>query len=250
MTAFKSAFINETEKLYKKKKVLVAVILSLALIVAGQLGIIGIRNGFGLKGVTSMDFPMLVLSLVANSIIPLFTALVTIDSFSGEFSQNTMKITLTRPVSRLKVFTAKLSAITLFIFGNLLIVMVLSLAAGCIFNPNSFTLHGFMRIILSYFVTLFPMIVFAMLITLFANIFKSGISTFFLSILIFLGFKAMEIVFSRYSGLFFTSLMNWYTLWITDNFPLAKIIRSFMMILSYGILLFTGGYYLFDKKEF
>lgn len=250
MAGFKAALINEIQKLYKKKKALVAVIVSLVLIIIGQLGILALRSGFGLRGVSSMDFPLFVLSVVASTIIPLFTALVTIDSFSGEFSYNTMKITLTRPVTRFKIFTAKLVAIILFIFANLLFVMLFSLIAGILFNSNSFTLHGFIRIIVSYFVTLLPMMVLAMLIALFTNIFKSGVSVFFLSILVFIIFKALEIVFSRYSGIFFTSFMNWYTLWIMDTFPLSKIIRSFLMMCSYGILLFTGGYYLFDKKEF
>ena len=111
MAGFKATLINEIEKLYKKKKILVAVIISLVFIVIGQLVIIGLRSGFGVRGVSSMEFPILVLSVVVNTILPLFTALVTIDSFSGEFSQNTMKIAITRPVTRLKFFTAKLTAI-------------------------------------------------------------------------------------------------------------------------------------------
>ena len=250
MEGFKATLINEIEKLYKKKKVLVAVILSLALIVMGQLCIIALRSGFGLRGVSSMEFPILVLSVVVNTILPLFIALVTIDSFSGEFSQNTMKISLTRPVTRLKFFTAKLIAIMLFILANLLFVMIFSTIAGFLFNSNSFTIHGIIRILISYTVTLFPMMVLTMLIAFFTNVIRSGIGVFFLSILIFLVFKVLEIVFSKYSGLFFTSMLDWYTLWIMATFPLSKIIREFMMMLSYGILLFTGGYYLFDKKDF
>lgn len=250
MTEFKAAFINETKKLYKKKKAHVAFILSFVFIIIGQVAVTGVRKGFGLRGTSSMDFPLLVLSLVANTIIPLFTALVTIDSFSGEFSHNTMKIALTRPVTRLKLFSAKLTAITVFIFGNLLFAMIFSIAAGFIFNSNSFSLHGIARILISYLVTLLPMMVLALVIILFANIFKSGTSVFFISILVFLGFKALEIVFSQYSGIFFTSMLSWYKLWIMDFFPTAEITRQFIMMISYGILLFTGGYYLFDKKNY
>jgi ABC-2 type transport system permease protein len=250
MGGFKATLINKIEKLYKKKKVLVAVILSLAFIVIGQLANIGLRSGFGLRGDSSMEFPITVLSVLVNTILPLFTALVTIDSFSGEFSQNTMKIALTRPVTRLKFFTAKLVAIMLFILANLLFVMVFSTLAGFIFNTNSFTLHGIIRIIISYTVTVFPMMVLALLIVFFTNTLRSGISVFFLSILTFLAFKVFGIIFSKYSGLFFTSMLDWYTLWIMTKFPFSKIFREFMMMCSYGILLFTSGYYLFDKKDF
>lgn len=250
MEGFKAALINEIEKMYKKKKIIVAAILALAFIIIGQLAMIGLRNGFGIRGVGSMEFPLLVLSVVANSIIPLFATLITIDSFSGEYSQNTMKISLTRPVSRLKFFTAKLTAISLFIFANLIFVMVFSILAGFIFNTNTFTIYGILRIIVSYVVTLFPMIILIMVIALFTNLIGSGIGVFFLTIIVFLGFKVMGILFSDYSGILFTSMLDWYTLWIMNTFPFFKILREFFLLFSYGILLFTGGFYLFDKKEF
>lgn len=250
MVGFKAALINELEKLYKKKKVSVAVIVSLIFIVMGQLVIIGVRSGFGLRGVGSMEFPLLALSAVVNTILPLFTALVTIDSFSGEYSQNTMKIALTRPVSRLKFFTAKLTAISLFILTNLLLVMFFSIAAGLLFNANSFTFVGLIRVIISYLVTLLPMIILSLVILFFTNIIRSGIGVFFLSILIFIIMKALGLVFSQYSGILFTSMLDWYKLWLMDTLPFLKIFRQFILMCGYVIILFTGSYYLFDKKEF
>ncbi|KAJ49033.1 ABC-2 type transport system permease protein [Clostridium tetanomorphum] len=250
MVEFKAAVINEVEKLYKKKKILVAVIVSLIFIVIGQLTVVGVRSGFGLRGASSMQFPILVLSVVVNTILPLFTALVTIDSFSGEFSQNTMKIAITRPITRLKFFTAKIVSIMLFILANLLFVMIFSIIAGIIFNSNSFTLQGLMRIVLCYIVTMIPMMILVLLIVTFTNMIRSGIGVFFLSILVLIIFKVLEIVFSQYSGIFFTSMFSWYNLWMMSSFPFLKILRQFMMMCSYGILLFTWGYYLFDKKDF
>ena len=250
MVEFKAALINEVEKLYKRKKVLVALIISLIFIILGQLSMLVLRTGLGLRGVSSMEFPILVLSVVVNTILPLFTALVTIESFSGEFSQNTMKIALTRPISRLKFFTAKLTAIMLFILANLLFVMIFSILAGCLFNSNSFTLKSVISVILAYIVTLMPMVILSMIIVFFTNIIRSGIGVFFLTIFAFVTFKGLGIVFYRYSGMFFTSMMNWYTLFLMDTIPAFKIFLQFMMMLSYGIIFFTAGYYIFDKKEF
>lgn len=250
MVEFKAALINEIEKLYKKKKVLVAAVVSLIFIVIGQVSIIGLRSGFGVRGVSSMEFPLLVLSVVVNTILPLFTALVTIDSFSGEFSQNIMKIALTRPITRLKFFTAKIVSIMLFVFVNLLFVMIFSTLAGFIFNSSPFTTQGIIKILVSYFVTLIPMLILSLVIVLLTNILKSGIGVFFVSILIFIIFKTLGIIFSSFSTLFFTSMLDWYKLWIMSNVSFLKILRQFMMMFSYAILLFTGSYYLFDKKEF
>ena len=250
MAGFKAALINEIEKLCKKKKVLVATIISLIVIVLGQVAISGMRSGFGLRGASNMEFPILVLSVVVNSILPLFTALIAIDCFSAEFSQNTMKITLTRPVSRLKFFAAKLTAILLFILVNLFFVMIFSLVAGVIFNSNSFTFLALIKIFICYIVTVFPMMILAMVIVLFTNIIRSGVGVFFISIFVFIIFKVIGIMFSQYSGILFTSMLDWYNLWIMSTFPFAKILRQFILMCSYGIILFTGSFYLLDKKDF
>jgi ABC-2 type transport system permease protein len=250
MAVFQAALVNELEKLYKKKKATVAILLSLAIIVVGQLVILAVRSGFGLRGAGSVEFPMLVLSVVVNTILPLFTALVAIDSFSGEFSQNIIRTTLTMPVSRFKIFTAKITAIAVFILVNLLLLLIFSFLAGVLFNVNSFTFGGFAGTVLAYLVTLIPMLVLALGTVLIANIFKSGTSVFFASILTFILLKVLGMVLSRYSSLFVTSLLEWYNLWLASSFPIGKILRQLLIMVGYAIMLFTAGFYLFDKKEF
>ncbi|MGC7871239.1 ABC transporter permease [Desulfosporosinus sp. SYSU MS00001] len=249
MAVFQAALVNELEKLYKKKKALAAFLLSLAVIVIGQIIIVGVRSGFGLRTAGSMEFPMLVLSVVVNTILPLFTALVTIDSFSGEFAHNNMRITLTRPVSRLKIFAAKITAISLFILATLLLLLIFSIIAGFVFNTNSATLDSLVRTVFSYIVSLFPMVVLALGIVLLTNLLKSGISVFFVSILIFLGLKVLGVFFSQYSSILMTTQLDWYNLFLMKSFPLAKIIRQFLIMLGSSVMLFTAGFYLFDKKE-
>jgi ABC-2 type transport system permease protein len=249
MEGFKAAFINEIEKMYKKKKAVVVVIISLVVIVLSQLIVIGMRTGFGIRGVSSLEFPITVLTLFVNTILPLFTALVAIDVFAGEFSQNSMKISLTRPITRLKLFTAKISATAFFVLANLFIVMILSTLTGFIFNTASITASGFVRILVSYGVTLIPILTLVLVVVLFANIFRSGSATFFLCIILFLAFKVLGYVFSQYSSLFITSMLDWYNLWIADSIPLLKILRMFLIMAGYGIMAFTAGYYLFDKKD-
>ncbi|MHC6179355.1 ABC transporter permease [Clostridium sp. JNZ X4-2] len=249
MAEFRVTLINEIEKLHKNKKALAAVILSIILIVFGQVSILIVRKSFGIQGGSSSEFPLLVLSMLTNTILPLFTALITIDSFSGEFSQNTMKIALTKPVTRLKLLISKIAAIMLFTFMTLMLVMIFSIISGLIFNTNSFTLGSILKIMISYIVTLIPMTVLCLMIILFANILKNGIAVFFLSTLVFIVFKITGAFFPVYSGILFTSMMNWYNLWIMDNIPFLKILNQFMMLLSYAIIFFTAAYYLFDKKE-
>jgi ABC-2 type transport system permease protein len=249
MEGFKAAFINEIEKMYKKKKAIVVVIISLVVIVLSQLIVTGMRTGFGIRGVNSSEFPFTVLTVLVYTILPLFTALMAIDVFAGEFSQNSMKIALTRPVTRLKLFSAKIAATAFFVFANLFTVMVLSTLTGFIFNPASFTVSGFVRILVSYVITLIPILTLVLVVVLLANIFRSGSGTFFLCIILFLASIVLGYVFSQYSSLFITSMLNWYKLWIADSFPVLKILRLFLIMAGYGIMAFTAGFYLFDKKD-
>lgn len=249
MEGFRASFVNEIEKLVKRKKAVVVVILSLLVIILGQLMVVGIRSGFGLRMTSSSEFPLLVLTVLANTVLPLFGGLVVIDMFTGEFSHNTMKLLLTRPVARFKLYSAKIAAAAFFVLANLLLVMVLSIITGLLFNNSPLTAAGFGKILLSYFITLLPVMVLVLLVTVLANLFRSGTGVFFISIFLYLVMKALGYIFSRYSSLFVTSMLDWYNLWIADSIPFMKVLRLFLIMLGGAVMAFTAGYYLFDRKE-
>jgi ABC-2 type transport system permease protein len=249
MPKFKVALINEIEKMYKKKKAFIIFFISIAVIVLGQLAIIGIRNLSGLRAVNSSQFPIELLRLFSYTVLPFFTALVAIDSFSSELSNNTMKLMITRPISRFKIFTAKVVATSIFVLINLYVTMILSTIAGLIFNANTFQFRSFFNILLAYTVALIPIMVFTLLIIVYANIFKSGVGVFFLSIFTFLVLTVLGIVFSRFSSVFFTSLIQWHNTWLITPFPMNKVLRLLFIQLGYGTIFFTLGFYLFEKKD-
>lgn len=249
MAGVKAAFLNELDKLVKKKKIFAAVLVATLCVIIGQIAVTLIKNGFGLRVVGSLEFPIIVLSVFSYTVLPLFTAFVAIDMFCGEFTSNTMKITLSRPVSRFGVFTAKVLTIALFILANLLFVMLLSTLAGILFNPSSSSLSNFARVSMSYISTFVPIFTLALLIVLLSNIFRNGLSVFFLSVIVFLGFNVLGILFSTYSSFFITSMLDWYNLWISDSPGVFKILRQFLIMAGCSIMFFTAGYYLFDKRD-
>ncbi|OCT16433.1 hypothetical protein A8709_03115 [Paenibacillus pectinilyticus] len=249
MVGFKAAFVNEAVKLLKKKKMMAAAILSILAVMIGQIAVTTIKHGLGLRVVGSVEFPIVVLSFITYTLLPLFAIFVAIDMFNGESSSNTMKITLLRPVSRFGVFSAKVLNLALFIAGNLLFVMLLSLLAGFIFNPSSASLPGILKVILSYGLTFFPVFVFALIVVLLSNVIQGGLAVFFLSILVFIVFNSLGIVFSSYSSFFITSMFDWYTLWISETINVFKIFRQILIMSGCGIMVFTTGYYLFDSKD-
>lgn len=249
MAGFKAAFINEAVKLMKKKKLIAAAILSILAVLIGQVAVTAIKHGLGLRVVGSTEFPLVVLSMFSYTILPLFATFVAIDMFSGEFSSNTMKITLTRPVSRFGVFSAKVLNIALFIFGNLLFVMVLSLLAGILFNMTSVSFLGVFRVVMSYLMTFFPVFVFSLLVVLLSNLLRGGLAVFFLSIISFIALTFLGIVFSSYSSFFITSMFDWYTLWISESINFFKIFRQLLIMAGCGVMLFAAAFYVFDNKD-
>ncbi|MBD0382826.1 ABC transporter permease [Paenibacillus sedimenti] len=249
MAGFKAAFLNEAVKLMKKKKLLAAAILSTLAVMIGQLAVTTIKHGLGLRVVGSVEFPIVVLQFFSYTILPLFATFVAIDMFNGETSSNTMKITLLRPVSRFGVFSAKVLNLALFIAGILLFVMIISMLAGFIFNPSTASFEGVFKVIASYALTFFPVLVFALIVILLANVIQGGLAVFFLSILVFIAFNFLGIAFSAYSSFFVTSMFDWYFLWISESINVFKILRQVLILAGCGMMLFTTGFYLFDRKD-
>ncbi|MGI6679657.1 MAG: ABC transporter permease [Dehalobacterium sp.] len=250
MAVFKAALTNELEKLYKKKKALAALLLSIAVIILGQLMIIGVRSGFGIRGAGSGEFPILVLSVVLYSILPLFIALVAIDSFSGEFAHNIIRIVLTRPVSRFKIFSAKVTAIALFVLFNLLLIFIFSTLAGFIVDYQGMTMVSIVKSFMVYVVSLLPLLVLALGIILLAQMIKSGISVFFITVLLFVASHVLVLIFPQYSSLLITTHIGWYKLWLAQPFPWQIVLREILLLVGYGIMLFVAAFYLFERKEF
>jgi len=249
VAGFKAALVNELYKLLKKKKMIATAVLSLLVVLIGQLAVTAVTHGLGLRLAGSAEFPFVVMTLLSYTLLPLFAAFVAIDAFCGEFSSNTMKLTLTRPVSRFGVYSAKVGTVAVFIVANLLFVMILALLAGFLFNPQSAEASGIVKVVLAYVVTGLPLFVFALVVVVLANLLRSGTAVFFLSVLLYLVFHFLGIVFSRYASFFVTSSFDWYTLWIADAVNWGKILRQLLILLGCGMMLFTAGYYLFERKD-
>ncbi|RKD25021.1 hypothetical protein BEP19_04120 [Ammoniphilus oxalaticus] len=249
MPGFKAAFLIELVKLSKKKKIIAAAILSILAVTVGQVAVTVIKHGFGLRIVGSAEFPLVVLSILIYTILPLFSTFVAIDMFNGEFASNTMKISLTRPVSRFGVFSAKVSTLALFILANLLFVMIISVIAGLLFNPSTADLLGLTRVLFAYLSSFLPVFIFSLLVVFLSNLLRGGLAVFFLSIIVFILFNALGIVFASYSSFFITSMFDWYSLWISETINGFKIFRQILIMLGSGIMFFTAGFYLFDRKE-
>lgn len=246
MSSLKAAYMNEIYKMSKRKKLIVSCVLSVLAVLVAAL-IVGVANNFmGIRVTGDSEFAILVLSVLNYTLIPLFTILVCIDMVGGEFSSQTMKMVLTRPVSRLKVYAAKALAAATFIAVNLLFVMVTSLIVSFFIQA---TMLGIGKILAAYLASFFPLFVFALFTMMISNILRGTGSAFFVAVLFFLLCNILGFFFNHLQSFLFTTAFSWYTLFLGNYINFHKIFRMFMILLGLGLMLFGIGYYLFDRKN-
>ena len=246
MQSLKGAYINEIFKISKKKKITVALILSVVSVIIAAIAVYFLNNFAGIRITGSSDFSIMVMSVLSYTLFPLFAAFISIDMFAGEFADGTIKLTLTSPAPRFKVFLGKVLAIASFILVNLMFVMVLSSVVSIFINGG---IANLLRVFASYLMVFFPILIFALVVVLISNIAKGTTSAFMLSILVFLVFNGLGLVFPYFKSLLFTSTFDWYRLILGSYINISKVLRVFLILLGYGIMLFAASYYLFEKRE-
>lgn len=248
MVGLQANYRNELYKIRKKKKLVVGSILSILAVVIGQVSATLINQNLGLLVVRSTELPLMILGVMMYSIFPLFITFITIDMFNNEFNRNTMKLVLTRPSSRFTIFTGKLLALFTVLILNIASVMVLSLIIGIVFNLSSVTYIGIIRSIVAYLVSILPLIAFALFVVLLANLVKSGNSVFFLTVLSFIGMYVAGIIFHQASSFLFTSMFDWYRLWISESIQWLKLLRMGLSMVGFSIMLYCIAYLSFERK--
>lgn len=121
---------------------------------------------------------------------------------------------------------------------------------GFIFNYHSMTLVGLGNAFLAYLVSLLPLLVLVLGIILLTHLLKSGISVFFVAVLLFAVAQVISLLFPQYSGLLISTHLGWYKLWVAHTFPIQVVIRELFLMVGYAMMLFVASFYLFERKEF
>ena len=245
MQNLKAAYQNELFKISKKKKLIVAGILSAALLALIGLVLIGLNNITGIGLMSKGEFAILILPFFEYTIIPLFTAFVAIDMFSGEFSNDTIKLTLTRPISRTKVYFSKVLACATFLGAFLVFTMLVAVVVSLF---NGFSAESLVKILITYIVTFIPLLVFSLMVMLVSNFSRGSASAFLISVVLFLTFKGLEFAFPIYKSFLFTAGFDWYKLFVGNYFNVSKILRQLLIFAGCGTVFLFGGIWLFDRR--
>ncbi|MEK8127544.1 ABC transporter permease subunit [Paenibacillus filicis] len=239
---------NETIKLASRKKTLFFLAVMIVLPVAAGILLSRFQSGIGIGAIASRDFPILMLNLFTMVFLPLFVFMGAADVFSGEQGDRTLKLVLTRPVSRFKVFASKQLALALYIALYLVAGLLASTLSALLFQQTSgigMILDG----LLAYGAAIVPLIVLSIAATFLAQFFSSSSTALTVSLLLYVAFKVMAFFLPQLATYSPTAYTDWHMLWLSGSLAGSKLTSIFMFLAACSILFFTAGFYVFDKKE-
>ncbi|MDR0490764.1 MAG: ABC transporter permease [Oscillospiraceae bacterium] len=249
---FLASYRNEWDKLMRRKKyiVLLCIGIGICLIWAGlgQLlsGFISRRGGLSLSLAPA---PMGALPIFLQVLIPFLMFMGVTDLITVEGADQTMKAILCRPVERWKLYTSKILAVVTYAALYLTCIFVICVVLNQLLGkPLSF--EGTLIALVSYALTLIPLAVlasFAAFVSLFG---RSGTLTMFLLLLMYLLLNVLPLFLPVLTEMLFTSYLGWYRLWIGALPGASKLIQMLATVFGYGVVFFTAGSLIFDRKEY
>jgi ABC-2 type transport system permease protein len=250
MSSLIATIINETERQFLKKRTIWFVLLSALLPIGAAAILANFQQNLGLSSVSTTDFPILILGVFTSFLLPLFVFMAAADMFAGEISSRTMKITLLRPITRFKVYASKHITLLLHIVLYLAVAGIASISSGFFFHSRGDTLEGILDAMISYGVAGVPFIAIGAFAILAAQLFRSASTALVVCILIYLTAYVVSFFLPGVAMYSLTSYTDWHSLWLNSSFAGGKITSIFMFLTACSILLFTVGFYLFDRKEY
>lgn len=248
MDVLRANIVNELQKLFLKRKILVLLILVAAACFIPAFFITSIQTRLIFISLSSISFPLMVLSVFTNVFLPFFIFMAASELFAGEVGSKSLKLVLLRPISRFKVFASKNIALSIYIIINLLVVFIVSVLSCVVLNQGS-ALQNISLITFAYFIDVIPAIILAVFSSFLVQFFRSSTSALTACVLLYIVVRILSLFIGGLNNAVFTSYLNWYSIWHFSGAGFLKAINIFFMILAYGIIFFTLGYYLFDKKE-
>lgn len=248
MDTLRANIINETEKLFLKRKTKVFLFIIALICFMSAFFMSKIQASLGFLALSSISFPLISLSIITNVFLPLFIFMVAAEVFSSEMGNRTLKVVLTKPISRLKVFISKNVAIVIYIIINLAVVLLVSILAESFLN-SKLMWQSMPNILWAYVIDIVPQMVLSLFAVLIAQFFKNSSGTIVTCLLAFIALQILGFIFRGFSNVIFTSYLNWYSYLPIGTGNIIREVTVFFMVIAYGVIFFTAGYYIFDNKD-
>lgn len=236
---------NEFVKLlYLKKYKALLVLLSLFCIGAGLAG--HLAKGF--IGLSLSNTPLAVLPVITGFLLPLIISLAAADLFTAEQENGSIKAIITRPLSRISIYTSKILTIVLYVMLALLLCLIISSAWSVLVNGTS--LMSVIEAVISYTVSIIPMLPYVLFAVMISQLCRNSSSTVMLSVFGYIAITGVGILMSGISPIVFTSYTGWYKLFIGAAMPITHILSVTSLLAAYTLIFYAAGAWAFEKKEY
>lgn len=249
MNSIQASMTNEITKLLFRRKTVFFLGLTAILPFAGIWMVSRLQTGFGITAVSVADFPVLMLNLFSALLLPLLIFMAAADLFAGEQQDGTAKITLTRPISRFNIYVSKHLALLLYIGVYAAMGFACSVVASWFLPFEGSSLPRLLQSVLAYGAAVVPMAAIGFLAVFAGQWFKNGSGALTVTILLYGLAKLASFLFPQLMTYSPTAYTDWHMLWIGEIVSWGKIGGIFSLLLSFCVLSFTAGFYLFDKKQ-
>lgn len=249
MSSLYANSINETQKIFQRKKTVIFLTMT-GIIPAGAAALIVFsQNALGIFAVNSASFPILMLGLFSSILLPLFIFSTAADLFSGELNDKTLKLTLTRPITRFKVFLSKNLSLGVYIIISLGLLFVISVISGLFFEGGGLATPNLFQNIVAYIAALVPLFFLGVTAVFLAQFFKNSGAALTTCIIVYLAGKAVPFLSPILTRINPFSYTNWHIMWIGSSVSTGRLFNIFLIFLSCTMILFALGFYLFDRKD-
>lgn len=239
---------NETFKIFSKKKFIFLFSISILLTVAASVINLLTDRNLGAPLLNNAYLPVTVLDFMTSLLLPLFVLMLTSDLFSGEYSDNSIIMTLVRPITRNKLYISKILAIGISVLGLLLGTFIISVAASLFGGNLSDCISKLPSNFISYISSVIPMLLIAIITAFAAQFTKSGSLTVVIMILASVLMSAASIFIPELVAFTPTTYLSWHRNFYSE-FNLSVITNEFLYMLAYGIIFMFAGTYLFTKRD-
>lgn len=250
MRSLYANILNEMQKILFKRKNLTTLAVS-ALIPALTAALINLaQNQAQISVFRFSDYPILMLGLFTNVLLPLFVFMWVADTFAGEVGDNTLKITLLRPITRYKVYISKISAVEVLILITLLVAGISALLSGIgLGGSASLTAGALFKILLVYLVAAVPLLALAIAAAFIAQFFKGSSGALVTSVFVYLLARALPAAVPSFAKVSLFSYLDWHWMWLGSSLYAGSIGFALLIIFSSSLIFFAAGAYLFDTKN-
>lgn len=257
MNIFLMQYKNELQKITKRKKFIVLLLIEVIFCVISGASSYLMGKASNQIFVTNFAFSALPLNMLGFFIqvyIPLIIIMNASDLFNTEMNDLTIKASFMRPISRFKIYFSKV--LSLFTVGAIYLCVLL-ITTTLLKHAGRFLLSGsayygrgnIFRDFFVYAMDLIPLLIMVLFIAMMMQFFKSTTLAMLICIVIYVFLNLIALFQPNIGIMLFTSYMQWHKLFFGISIPFTSMIEKIALLSGYFLIFSCIGYYIFERRE-